>query len=156
LFGERLEDYDALFAEKIDLLLRIRASDHVTWSGSFRPPLHQAPVSPRAYQQPLPVWAGVGGSPASAERAGLLGLPMVLGYIGGPLSHASQAVEFFGQFDWGACPAPWSRNYCTAMPPRSSPPSAARPGPWPRPDSRPGRASGIHPAEVTGRGLPGR
>jgi alkanesulfonate monooxygenase SsuD/methylene tetrahydromethanopterin reductase-like flavin-dependent oxidoreductase (luciferase family) len=104
LFGERLEDYDALFAEKIDLLLRIRASDHVTWSGSFRPPLHQAPVSPRAYQQPLPVWAGVGGSPASAERAGLLGLPMVLGYIGGPLSHASQAVEFFGQFDWGGLP----------------------------------------------------
>jgi alkanesulfonate monooxygenase SsuD/methylene tetrahydromethanopterin reductase-like flavin-dependent oxidoreductase (luciferase family) len=97
LFGERLEDYDALFAEKIDLLLRIRASDHPTWSGKFRPPLHQAQVSPRAYQQPLPVWAGVGGSPGSAERAGLLGLPMVLGYIGGPLSHARQAVEIYRQ-----------------------------------------------------------
>jgi alkanesulfonate monooxygenase SsuD/methylene tetrahydromethanopterin reductase-like flavin-dependent oxidoreductase (luciferase family) len=95
LFGESVDDYDALYAEKIDLLLRLRADDHVTWSGKFRPPLHNAPIAPRAEQTPLPVWAGVGGSPGSAVRAGLLGLPMVLGYIGGPLSHAKQAVDLY-------------------------------------------------------------
>jgi alkanesulfonate monooxygenase SsuD/methylene tetrahydromethanopterin reductase-like flavin-dependent oxidoreductase (luciferase family) len=95
LFGESVDDYDALFTEKIDLLLRLRASDHVTWSGKFRPPLHDAPIAPRAAQDPLPVWAGVGGSPASAARAGLLGLPMVLGYIGGPLSHAKRAIDLY-------------------------------------------------------------
>jgi alkanesulfonate monooxygenase SsuD/methylene tetrahydromethanopterin reductase-like flavin-dependent oxidoreductase (luciferase family) len=95
LFGQRLDDYDALFAEKIDLLLRLRAEDHITWSGRFRPALRDAPISPRAQQPELPVWAGVGGSPDSAERAGLLGLPMVLGYIGGPLSHAKQAVDIY-------------------------------------------------------------
>ncbi len=95
LFGESVDDYDALYAEKIDLLLRLRADDHVTWSGRFRPPLQDAPIAPRAEQTPLPVWAGVGGSPGSAVRAGLLGLPMVLGYIGGPLSHAQQAVDLY-------------------------------------------------------------
>ncbi|GIF26718.1 alkanesulfonate monooxygenase SsuD/methylene tetrahydromethanopterin reductase-like flavin-dependent oxidoreductase (luciferase family) [Actinoplanes tereljensis] len=95
LFGEDMNDYDALFAEKIDLLLRLRADDHVTWSGKFRPPLRDAPIAPRAAQAELPVWAGVGGSPTSAVRAGLLGLPMVLGYIGGPLSHAKQAVDLY-------------------------------------------------------------
>jgi alkanesulfonate monooxygenase SsuD/methylene tetrahydromethanopterin reductase-like flavin-dependent oxidoreductase (luciferase family) len=95
LFGAQLDDYDALFTEKIDLLLRLRADDHVTWSGRFRPALDDAPISPRAHQQPLPVWAGVGGSPASARRAGELGLPMVLGYIGGPLSHAKQAIDVY-------------------------------------------------------------
>jgi alkanesulfonate monooxygenase SsuD/methylene tetrahydromethanopterin reductase-like flavin-dependent oxidoreductase (luciferase family) len=95
LFGEQLDDYDALFTEKIDLLLRLRADDHVTWSGRFRAALDDAPISPRAHQLPLPVWAGVGGSPASAQRAGQLGLPMVLGYIGGPLSHARAAVDIY-------------------------------------------------------------
>ncbi|MEU4243922.1 LLM class flavin-dependent oxidoreductase [Actinoplanes sp. NPDC026619] len=95
LFGESVNDYDALFAEKIDLLLRLRADDHVTWSGKFRPPLSDAPIAPRAAQAELPVWAGVGGSPTSAVRAGLLGLPMVLGYIGGPLSHAKRAVDLY-------------------------------------------------------------
>jgi alkanesulfonate monooxygenase SsuD/methylene tetrahydromethanopterin reductase-like flavin-dependent oxidoreductase (luciferase family) len=70
-------------------------SDLQTWSRQFRPPLHDAPIAPRAQQSPLPVWAGVGGSPGSAARAGLLGLPMVLGYIGGPLSHAKQAVDIY-------------------------------------------------------------
>jgi alkanesulfonate monooxygenase SsuD/methylene tetrahydromethanopterin reductase-like flavin-dependent oxidoreductase (luciferase family) len=95
LFGHRFEEYDALYAEKLDLLLRLRADDHVTWSGKFRPPLHGTAITPRAVQSPLPVWAGVGGSPGSAERAGRLGLPMILGYIGGPLSHARQAVEIY-------------------------------------------------------------
>jgi len=95
IFGVDLADYDTVFSEKLDLLLRLRDSDHVTWSGKFRPPLHHAPITPRAVQQPLPVWLGVGGSPDSAERAGRLGLPMILGYIGGPLSHARQTVDIY-------------------------------------------------------------
>jgi alkanesulfonate monooxygenase SsuD/methylene tetrahydromethanopterin reductase-like flavin-dependent oxidoreductase (luciferase family) len=95
LFGYSLEDYDDLFSEKLSLLLRLREDERVTWSGGFRPPLQEAEIAPRAVQSPLPVWAGVGGSPASAERAGRLGLPMVLGYIGGPLSHAQQAVDLY-------------------------------------------------------------
>ena len=83
LFGYDTADYDALFAEKLGLLLDIRARENVTWTGRFRPPLHEAAVVPRALQQPLPVWVGVGGSSDSAERACRLGLPMVLGYIGG-------------------------------------------------------------------------
>lgn len=83
LFGASLADYDELFEEKLDLLLKIRANPRLTWRGRFRPPLEDAAVVPRAVQDPLPVWIGVGGSPASAERAGRLGLPMILGYIGG-------------------------------------------------------------------------
>jgi alkanesulfonate monooxygenase SsuD/methylene tetrahydromethanopterin reductase-like flavin-dependent oxidoreductase (luciferase family) len=67
----------------------------VTWSGRFRPPLRNAPIAPRAYQQPIPVWVGVGGSPESAERAGRLGLPMVLGFIGGPISYARRAIDVY-------------------------------------------------------------
>jgi alkanesulfonate monooxygenase SsuD/methylene tetrahydromethanopterin reductase-like flavin-dependent oxidoreductase (luciferase family) len=77
-----LGEHHTLDFATLDLLLQLRDSDHVTWSGKVRPPLHHAPVTPRAVQQPLPVWLGVGGSPESAERAGRLGLPMVLGYIG--------------------------------------------------------------------------
>lgn len=95
LFGIDLGDYDAVFAEKLDLLLQLRAADHVTWTGHFRTPLSDAPIAPRATQQPLPVWLGVGGSPESARRAGRLGLPMVLGYIGGPLDHARRAVDIY-------------------------------------------------------------
>ena len=88
-------DYDALFAEKLGLLLDIRAREEVTWHGRFRPPLREAAVVPRAVQQPLPVWVGVGGSPDSAERAGRLGLPMVLGYIGGTLGHLRPLVDTY-------------------------------------------------------------
>ncbi|HEX8600593.1 MAG TPA: LLM class flavin-dependent oxidoreductase [Chloroflexia bacterium] len=95
LFGARLHDYDALFGEKLELLLTLREQSYVTWSGRFRPPLDDAQIAPRAVQQPLPVWVGVGGSPESAERAGRLGLPMVLGYIGGPLSAAQRAVDIY-------------------------------------------------------------
>jgi alkanesulfonate monooxygenase SsuD/methylene tetrahydromethanopterin reductase-like flavin-dependent oxidoreductase (luciferase family) len=73
LFGYDTADYDALFAEKLGLLLDIRARENVTWTGRFRPPPHAAAVVPRALQQPLPVWVGVGGSSDSAERAGLWG-----------------------------------------------------------------------------------
>jgi alkanesulfonate monooxygenase SsuD/methylene tetrahydromethanopterin reductase-like flavin-dependent oxidoreductase (luciferase family) len=93
LFGYDTADYDALFAEKLGLLLEIRSGETVTWTGRFRPALNAATVVPRAVQRPLPVWVGVGGSPESAERAGRLGLPMILGYIGGTLSHLRPLVD---------------------------------------------------------------
>jgi probable LLM family oxidoreductase len=83
LFGYDLRDYDELFAEKLDLLLRLRESERVTWSGRHRPPLEGQPVYPRPVQEPLPVWIAVGGTPESAVRAGSLGLPMALAIIGG-------------------------------------------------------------------------
>jgi alkanesulfonate monooxygenase SsuD/methylene tetrahydromethanopterin reductase-like flavin-dependent oxidoreductase (luciferase family) len=95
LFGHDMAQYDALFSEKLDLLLALREHSRVTWSGRYRAPLHDAAIAPRAHQQPLPVWVGVGGSPDSAARAGRLGLPMVLGYIGGPFSHPRRAVDVY-------------------------------------------------------------
>jgi len=83
LFGYDLHDYDALFAEKLDLLLQLRAKERVTWSGKHRAPLEEAGVYPRPLQDPLPVWVAVGGNPESAVRAGALGLPMALAIIGG-------------------------------------------------------------------------
>ncbi len=83
LFGYDLRDYDELFAEKLDLLLRLREGERVTWSGRHRPPLSDQPVYPRPVQEPLPVWIAVGGTPESAVRAGALGLPMALAIIGG-------------------------------------------------------------------------
>ena len=83
LFGYDLADYDELFAEKLDLLLRIREDATVTWSGRFRAPIEGRSVFPRAQQQPLPVWIAVGGTPASVVRAGRLGLPLALAIIGG-------------------------------------------------------------------------
>jgi len=83
LFGYDLEDYDSLFEEKLDLLLRIREDGPLTWSGQHRAPLRSQVVMPRPIQQPLPVWIAVGGTPASAERTGRLGLPMALAIIGG-------------------------------------------------------------------------
>ncbi len=83
LFGYDLDDYDALFAEKLDLLLRLRDSERVTWSGQHRPALDGLSVYPRPIQNPLPVWVAVGGTPASVIRAGMLGLPMALAIIGG-------------------------------------------------------------------------
>lgn len=83
LFGYDLRDYDALFSEKLDLLLRLREAERVTWSGRHRPALDGLGVYPRPVQDPLPVWVAVGGTPASAARAGALGLPMALGIIGG-------------------------------------------------------------------------
>jgi probable LLM family oxidoreductase len=83
LFGHDLEDYDELFAEKLELLLRIRAAERVTWSGRHRAPIDDLPVYPRPVQDPLPVWIAVGGSPPSAVRAGALGLPLALAIIGG-------------------------------------------------------------------------
>src|SRR3712207_496896 len=83
LFGYSLSDYDALFAEKLELLLALRAEGPVTWSGRFRPPLQDVVVHPRPEGRPLPVWVAVGGTPNSVVRAGTLGLPMALAVIGG-------------------------------------------------------------------------
>src|SRR3954447_6285258 len=83
LFGLSLADYDELFAEKLDLLLRIRESETVTGSGRHRPPLTGQGVYPRPLQDPLPIWVGVGGTPESFVRAGLLGLPLMVAIIGG-------------------------------------------------------------------------
>ena len=83
LFGYDLEDYDELFAEKLDLLLALRDSEKVTWQGRHRPALVDQAVYPRPEHGPLPVWVGVGGNPQSVVRAGLLGLPMALAIIGG-------------------------------------------------------------------------
>ncbi len=83
LFGLRLEDYDELFREKLDLLLKIRDNERVTWSGKHRPALHEQEVYPRPVQQELPVWVGVGGTPQSFARAGVLGLPLMVAIIGG-------------------------------------------------------------------------
>lgn len=83
LFGLKLDDYDELFEEKLDLLLKIRAHPTVTWSGKHRPALTGQGVFPRPIQDPLPIWIGVGGTPASFARAGLLGLPLMVAIIGG-------------------------------------------------------------------------
>ena len=83
LFGLELEDYDSLFAEKLDLLLKIRQHTHVHWSGQHRAALTGQGVYPRALQNPLPVWLGVGGTPGSFIRAGTLGLPLMVAIIGG-------------------------------------------------------------------------
>ena len=83
LFGYDLNDYDHLFSEKLDLLLRLRESERVTWTGKHRPALSNLGVYPRPLQQPLPVWVAVGGTPESVVRAGTLGLPMALAIIGG-------------------------------------------------------------------------
>src|SRR3712207_6701965 len=83
LFGLDLADYDSLFEEKLDLLLRLRESEQVTWSGRHRPALRGHGVYPRPLQDPLPIWVGVGGTPESFARAGLLGLPLMVAIIGG-------------------------------------------------------------------------
>ena len=83
LFGYNLEDYDELFAEKLDLLLAIRDQVKVTWSGRLRAPINGRGVYPRPFQEKLPIWIAIGGTPQSAARAGALGLPLALAIIGG-------------------------------------------------------------------------
>jgi probable LLM family oxidoreductase len=95
LFGYDLHDYDELFAEKLDLLLRIRDGNPVTWSGRLRAPLENAGVWPRPVQDPLPVWVAVGGSPESVVRAGTLGLPLTLAIIGGQPERFVPLVELY-------------------------------------------------------------
>jgi probable LLM family oxidoreductase len=95
LFGLSLADYDELFEEKLDLLLRIRESEHVTWSGRHRPALTGQGVYPRALQDPLPIWVGVGGTPESFARAGLLGLPLMVAIIGGEPRQFGPLIDLY-------------------------------------------------------------
>src|SRR4030081_838239 len=95
LFGFRLEDYDALFAEKLDLLLKIREHEHVHWSGKHRPALTGQGVYPRPLQHPLPIWLGVGGTPESFVRAGTLGLPLMVAIIGGETRRFRPLVDLY-------------------------------------------------------------
>ena len=97
LFGYDLDDYDELYAEKLELLLAIRSSEHVTWSGRLRGPLHDAGIYPRPVQDPLPVWVAVGGSPQSVVRAGTLGLPLTLAIIGGQPERFAPLVALYRQ-----------------------------------------------------------
>jgi alkanesulfonate monooxygenase SsuD/methylene tetrahydromethanopterin reductase-like flavin-dependent oxidoreductase (luciferase family) len=90
LFGFDLGDYDALFDEKLQLLLAIRDEETVTWSGRFRSALDDVRISPRPLQDPLPIWVAIGGTPASAVRAGLLGLPMMMGFFAAPEGFVSR------------------------------------------------------------------
>jgi len=95
LFGLNLHDYDALFAEKLDLLLQIREQERVTWSGKFRPALNDQPIYPRPMQEKLPVWIGVGGTPESFVRAGTLGLPLMVAIIGGETHRFRPLVDLY-------------------------------------------------------------
>jgi len=95
LFGYSLNDYDELFTEKLDLLLALRDSERVMWSGRFRATLDDRPVYPRPQQDPLPVWIAVGGTPASIVRAGRLGLPVALAIIGGDPARFSVLADLY-------------------------------------------------------------
>jgi probable LLM family oxidoreductase len=95
LFGFKLEDYDSLFEEKLDLLLKIRDNEHVYWSGEYRPTLNGQGVYPRPLQNPLPIWIGVGGTPESFVRAGLLGLPLMVAIIGGETRKFRPLVDLY-------------------------------------------------------------
>lgn len=95
LFGLNLGDYDALFAEKIELLLAIRDNETVNWNGRFRPALKGQSIYPRPYQKSLPVWIGVGGTPQSFIRAGMLGLPLMVAVIGGETENFRPLIELY-------------------------------------------------------------
>jgi probable LLM family oxidoreductase len=95
LFGYDLQHYDQLFSEKLDLLLKLRASEKVTWSGIHRAPLRHLGVYPRPVQQPLPVWIAVGGTPESAIRAGRLGLPLAVAIIGGMPERFAPLIQLY-------------------------------------------------------------
>lgn len=95
LFGYDLKDYDELFEEKLELLLKIRESEKVTWMGGHRPAIQNLGVYPRPVQHPLPVWIGSGGNSDSVIRAGLLGLPLVLAIIGGSPLQFEPLVQLY-------------------------------------------------------------
>lgn len=97
LFGLDLHDYDSLFAEKLELLLKIRDETHVHWSGQHRAPLTGQGIYPRPVQKKLPIWLGVGGTPESFIRAGMLGLPLMVAVIGGDFRHFRPLVDLYRQ-----------------------------------------------------------
>ena len=95
LFGLKMQDYNALYAEKLELLLKIRDNEVVSWSGKFRPDLVNQAIYPRPIQNPLPIWVGVGGTPQSFIRAGTLGLPLMIAIIGGETHRFAPLVELY-------------------------------------------------------------
>src|ERR1043165_3698463 len=95
LFGLNIHDYDELFSEKLDLLLKIRGNEVISWSGKFRAPLRNQAIYPRPLQDPIPVWLGVGGTPESFVRAGTLGLPLMVAVIGGETHHFRPLVDLY-------------------------------------------------------------
>jgi probable LLM family oxidoreductase len=97
LFGLPFEDYDSLFEENLDLLLKIRDNEHVEWSGRHRPALTGQGVYPRPVQSQLPIWVGVGGTPKSFARAGALGLPLMVAIIGGEPARFRPLVDLYRQ-----------------------------------------------------------
>jgi probable LLM family oxidoreductase len=97
LFGLELEDYDSLFAEKLELLLAIRDSTEVHWKGRHRAALTGQGVYPRPVQDPLPIWVGVGGTPQSFVRAGALGLPLMVAIIGGDPRQFRPLIDLYRQ-----------------------------------------------------------
>lgn len=95
LFGFSFKDYDALFAEKLELLLKLNKQETITWSGKFRPALQEQSVYPRPFQKQLPVWLGVGGTPESFARAGFLGLPLMVAVIGGETHRFRPLIDLY-------------------------------------------------------------
>ncbi len=95
LFGYDVADYNRLFPEKLDLLLKLNAAERVTWQGRFRSALQNAEIAPRPAQSQLPIWIGVGGTPESVVRAGTLGLPMMLGIIGGASAQFAPLMDLY-------------------------------------------------------------
>ena len=106
LFGLKLEDYDSLFTEKLDLLLKLRENEFVHWSGQHRAPLTGQGVYPRPLQNPLPIWVGVGGTPESFARAGMLGLPLMIAIIGGETRRFRPLVDVYREYGRRAGHAP--------------------------------------------------
>ncbi len=95
LFGYDLDDYDELFTEKLELLLQINNNEVVTWKGNLRAPLERAGIYPRPYQQQLPIWLAVGGTPASVARAGTLNLPLTIAILGGQPAHFLPLIRLY-------------------------------------------------------------
>jgi probable LLM family oxidoreductase len=95
LFGYKLEDNDDLFAEKLDLLLKLNTAERISWDGRFRPALHDAAIAPRPAQSRLPVWIGTGGTPNSVARAGALGMPLALANISLPPAKLAPVVDLY-------------------------------------------------------------
>ncbi|MDB5122168.1 MAG: class flavin-dependent oxidoreductase [Mucilaginibacter sp.] len=108
LFGYKLQDYDALFSEKLDLLLKIRDNETITWAGKFRAPLNNQAIYPRPVQSKLPIWLGVGGTPESFVRAGTLGLPLMVAIIGGETHRFRPLVDLYREAGARAGHAPES------------------------------------------------
>lgn len=97
LYGYKLEDYDDLFAEKLELLLELNKTTQINWKGRFRQPLNGQGVFPRPHQAQMPVWLGVGGTPQSFVRAGTLGLPLMIAIIGGDFARFKPLVDLYRQ-----------------------------------------------------------